>query len=223
MNAVDKRMAQMKAHYLMELGAVSATMKKNRAHAAKMLAEKSAALYSAIAAAEVAQTKTNGALRTQTYEATVAIRTSLRAAKTDFSERLSKLSHTVVKNQKKFEGKILKLTGIVKKNREYDALQRRQISELQASNKKQLESALSEAVQIGEKRMNGVESALKAQNEASKAALNAKITTQISKLTKEANDQIENLRFNSKEARAEMRRELTTAVRAQRQDHHPDL
>merc|ERR1719271_1844028 len=115
-NAVDKRMAQMKAHYLMELGAVSATMKKNRAHAAKMLAEKSAALYSAIAAAEVAQTKTNGALRTQTYEATVAIRTSLRAAKTDFSERLSKLSHTVVKNQKKFEGKILKLTGIVKKN-----------------------------------------------------------------------------------------------------------
>jgi hypothetical protein len=213
-NAVDKRMAQMKAHYLMELGAVSATMKKNRAHAAKMLAEKSAALYSAIAAAEVAQTKTNGALRTQTYEATVAIRTSLRAAKTDFSSRLSKLSHTVVKNQKKFEGKILKLTGIVEKNRKYDALQRRQISELQASNKKQLESALSEAVQIGEKRMNGVESALKSQNEASKAALNAKITTQISKLTKEANDQIENLRFNSKEARAEMRRELTTAVRA---------
>merc|ERR1719393_1093750 len=74
-NAVDKRMAQMKAHYLMELDAVSATMKKNRAHASKMLAEKSAALYSAIAAAEVAQTKTNGALRTQTYEATVAIRT----------------------------------------------------------------------------------------------------------------------------------------------------
>merc|ERR1719247_3308612 len=33
--------------------------------------------------------------------------------------------------------------------------------------------------------MNGVESALKSQNEASKAALNAKITTQISKLDEE--------------------------------------
>jgi len=213
-NAVDKRMAQMKAHYLMELDAVSATMKKNRAHASKMLAEKSAALYSSIAAAEVAQTKTNGELRTQTYEAQTAIRNSLSEAKEDFTKRLGSLSKTVVANQKKFDGKIRHLTGVVDANRETDAKGRADIAKIQEANKKDLESALSEAITIGEKRMNGVETALKAQNEASKAALNAKITAQIGKLTKEANDQIEGLRFNSKQARAEMRKELTTAVRA---------
>jgi len=212
-NKVDKRMAQMKAHYLMELGAVEATMKKNRAHATKMLAEKSAALYASIHAAEVAQTKTNGEMRTQTFEAANAIRTSLHAAKEDFSTRINSLEHVVVKNQKKFDGKIRHLTGVVAANKKTDAAGRAAVAKIQAANKKSLETALSAAITAGEQRMNKADKHLKDQNTASKAALNAKITAQISKLTKEANSQIENLRFSSKEARSEMRKELTEAVR----------
>merc|ERR1712216_229116 len=51
-------------------------------------------------------------------------------------------------------------------------------------------------------------------NKKTKAALNLKISTEISKLSKRANSQIENLRLNSKKARSEMRRELLYAVRS---------
>merc|ERR1712023_306145 len=50
-------------------------------------------------------------------------------------------------------------------------------------------------------------------NTKTKAALNMKITTEISAQAKRANDQIEGLRLSSKEARAEMRKELLFAVR----------
>merc|ERR1711998_204628 len=51
-------------------------------------------------------------------------------------------------------------------------------------------------------------------NEKTKAALNVKITAKISKLTKDANSQIEGLRLQSKEARDQMKKELLFAVRS---------
>merc|ERR1711871_1550191 len=57
--ATDKQLAAMSAHYMMELDAVRATMKKNRAHATHMLAKESAKLYAAISKNEAEQLKTN--------------------------------------------------------------------------------------------------------------------------------------------------------------------
>merc|ERR1711871_1835204 len=51
-------------------------------------------------------------------------------------------------------------------------------------------------------------------NKKTKAALNVKITSEISKLTKRANDQIEGLRLNSAEARKEMKKKLLMAIRS---------
>merc|ERR1719502_957526 len=62
--------------------------------------------------------------------------------------------------------------------------------------------------------MNLAEKKLTDMNKKTKAALNMKITTEISTLTKRANSQIEGLRLSSKEARAEMRKELLFAVRS---------
>jgi len=221
--ATDARMEQMSSHYLMELDAVHSTMKKNRAHATKMLGKASSELYTAIAKGEAAQTKTNGELQDQTKEAADAIRDELKSAKADFTERMGALSHTVVNNQKKFEGKFDDLSGLVRANAVKDAAGRQDIADIQKANKAMLDSAVSDAVQKGEKRMNGVESSLMKLNEKSKAALNSKITTEISQLTKEANSQIEGLRFNSKEARAEMRKELTEAVRAMAKEAKENL
>merc|ERR1719181_82964 len=61
--------------------------------------------------------------------------------------------------------------------------------------------------------MAGAESKLKDMNKKTKDALNMKITTEISKLTKRANDQIEGLKLSSKEARDEMKKELLYAIR----------
>jgi hypothetical protein len=221
--ATDARMDQMASHYLMELDAVRSTMKKNRAHASKMLGKASSELYSAIAKSEAAQTKVNGELQDQTREAAAAIRDSLKEAKSDFTKRHLALEKKVTDNQKKFEGKLDKLTGIVRENAAKDAQGRREIAEIQKSNKAMLDAAVSDAIQQGEKRMNGVESSLMKLNAASKAALNSKITAQISQLTKEANSQIEGLRFSSKEARAMMKKELTEAVRSMAKEAKENL
>merc|ERR1719238_2684586 len=82
------------------------------------------------------------------------------------------------------------------------------------ANKKELSAAVRDAVKKGEDRMQKAETKLVNMNKKTKAALNMKITTEISKLAKRANDQIEGLRLSSKEARKEMRKELLYAVRS---------
>merc|ERR1719181_1095291 len=212
--ATDKRMEAMAAHYTMELGAVRATMKKNRAHATHMLAKKSSELYAAIMKNEESQMKTNGNLATQTREAKLAVDNALREAKDDFAKRLGTLHKTVVDNDKKFEGKMDKLTGIVRANAIKNAEGRKELKSIMDANKAELKSAVRDAVKKGEDRMAAAEKHLTDLNTKTKAALNMKITTQISALAKRANDQIEGLRLSSKEARAEMRKELLYAVRS---------
>merc|ERR1712216_201859 len=113
----------------------------------------------------------------------------------------------------KFEGKIHKLTGIVDANAMKSAQGRKNLQTMMDANKRELEAAVRDAVSKGEKRMQAAEDKLVAQNAETKANLNMKITSEISKLQKEANSQIEGLRNSSKKARAEMRAFLLEAVR----------
>merc|ERR1712054_99476 len=208
------RMDAMAAAYTTEINKVRATMKKNRAHATHMLAKETSKLYAAIEKNEREQMKTNGQLATQTRRTRLDIADALRDAKNDFSSRMAKLHKTVVHNDKKFQGKMDKLTDIVRKNALKNAKGRAQLRSIMAANKAELKAAVRGAIQKGEKRMAAAEKKLTDMNKKTKAALNLKIQTEISGLAKRANSQIENLRLNSKKARAEMRRELLYAVRS---------
>merc|ERR1719446_1294768 len=221
--ATDKRMQAMAAHYTMELNAVRSTMKKNRAHATHMLAKKSAELYAAIEKGEKDQMKTNGALKEQTRLAEMDVHNALREAKADFSKRIGSLSKTVADNDKKFEGKIDKLTGIVRANAAKNAAGRADLKKMMDANKSELKAAVSAAVTKGENRMKQAENKLTAMNKKTKAALSMKIATEISKLEKRANDQIEGLHLASKEARAEMKKELLFAVRSMAKEAKTNL
>merc|ERR1719502_2158330 len=221
--ATDKRMQAMAAHFTMELNAVKATMKKNRAHASHMLAKKTSALYSQIEHDEKAQLDTNGKLKQQTREATMAIQASLKEAKDDFAKRLTKLHSIVVKNDKKFEGKMDKLTGIVRANEVKNQKGRDQLAQIMKANKAELKAAVRDAIHKGEARMAAAEKHLTDLNEKTKAALNMKITTAIAKQAKRANDQIEGLRLSSKEARAEMKKQLLYAIRSMSQEAKENL
>merc|ERR1711871_744074 len=212
--ATDKRLEAMSAHYTMELNAVRATMKKNRAHASHMLAKKSAELYQAIMKNEIQQMHTNEALESQTREAVLDIEDSLREAKADFSKRLGSLHKTVNDNDKKFEAKIETWAGIVHANAIKNQEGRENLKKIMDANKAELKSAVRDAVKKGEDRMAAAEKHLVDLNAKTKAALNMKITTQISAQAKRAATQIENLHLQSKEARAEMRKELLFAVRS---------
>merc|ERR1711959_26593 len=221
--ATDARMQAMAAHYTMELNAVRATMKKNRAHASHMLAKKTSALYSAIEANERSQMKTNGKLKTQTREAVMEISNSLREAKDDFAKRLTALHTVVTKNDKKFESKMDKLTGIVRANSIKNKKGRENLANIQKANEKELKASLRDAVKKGEDRMAAAEKHLVDLNTKTKAALNMKITTEISNMAKRAATQIENLRLTSKEARAEMKKELLFAIRSMADDAKKNL
>merc|ERR1711968_124595 len=213
----------MSAHYTMELNAVRATMKKNRAHASHMLAKKSAELYQAIMKNEIQQMHTNEALESQTREAVLDIEDSLREAKADFSKRLGSLHKTVNDNDKKFEAKIENLTGIVRANAIKNKKGRENLANIQKANEKELKASLRDAVKKGEDRMAAAEKHLVDLNAKTKNALNMKITTEISNMAKRAATQIENLRLTSKEARAEMKKELLFAIRSMADDAKKNL
>ena len=180
----------MAAHYTEQLNSVKAEMNKNRTHATHMIAKKSSALYAAIADGEKKQMGVNGELQEQTREATLNIADSL---KDDFAQRLGALHKTV----KSAEG-------------------RKQLSTMMEANKQELimKGFVRDAIHKGETRMQDAEDKLVALNTKTKAALNMKITTEISTLAKCTNNQIEGLCLSSKEARDEMRKELLYAVRA---------
>merc|ERR1711975_125287 len=212
--ATDARLKAMADHYATELEKVRATMKKNRAHATHMLAKETGKLYAAIAKSEKAQMKINGKLAAQTRNARLDIADELRAAKTDFSKRMAALHSNIVRNDKKFEGKMDKLAGIVRANAVKNAQGRSQLAAVMKANKMELKAAVQGAVHKGEVRMMEAEQKLKDMNKKTKASLNMRITSEVSKLAKESAAQIENLRLSSKSARAEMRRELLYAVRS---------
>merc|ERR1719486_1024231 len=212
--ATDSRLDRMAAYYSAQLGKVRATMKKNRQHATHMLAKETGKLYAAIAKGEAEQHKTNGALSAQTRQATLDVRDALRAAKKDFGKRLGSLHSTVVKNNKKFEKKMDKLTGIVRANAVKSAKGRAMLASVMKANKEELKAAVSKAIARGEARMASAESKLKDLNAKTKASMQTRITAQISKYAKQAASQIEGLRLSSKEARAEMKKEMLYAVRS---------
>merc|ERR1711981_783250 len=78
----------------------------------------------------------------------------------------------------------------------------------------ELKAAVAGAVHKGEVRMMKAEMKLKDMNKKTKASLNMRITSEVSKLAKDSASQIENLRLSSAKARGEMRRELLYAVRS---------
>jgi len=208
------RMDAMAAHYKHELGKIRHTMDKNRAHATHMLAKETSKLYGAIAQSEKAQAKVNGKLQAQTRNARLDIQDALRAAKKDFGKRVAKLHATIIHNDKKFDGKIKKLTGVVNANAVKDRKGRELLKTMMDSNKKEMLNAVSSAVHKGEKRMMQVEAKVKDMGAKTKASMNMRITSRISKLASHIHSGIEGLRLNSASARAEMRKEMLYAVRS---------
>merc|ERR1712164_104261 len=155
--------------------------------------------------------------------AVLDIEDSLREAKADFSKRLGSLHKTVNDNDKKFEAKIENLTGIVHANAIKNQEGRENLKKIMGANEKELKASLRDAVKKGEDRMAAAEKHLVDLNAKTKNALNMKITTEISNMAKRAATQIENLRLTSKEARAEMKKELLFAIRSMADDAKKNL
>merc|ERR1719271_2356630 len=207
------RMDSMASHYNNEINKVRNTMRRNRSHASRMLARKTSQLYSAIAKSQRAQLAVNKKLAAQTRRARLDIKDSLRNAKRDFGRRMAKLHSTIVRNDRKFDGKMKKLTGVVNANAVKSRRGRAMLAAMMKANRAELLGAVSGAVRKGESRMMGVENSLKSLSAKTKASLNMRITSEISKLSKNIGKSVENLRLSSKAVFGKVARNEAAAAR----------
>merc|ERR1712054_89600 len=208
------RMDAMAAHYNNEIAKVRGVMRRNRAHASRMLARKTSQLYSAISKQQQNQMRVNRKLAHQSRRARLDVADALRNAKREFGKRMAKLHSTIVRNDRKFDGKMKRLTGIVNQNAVKSRKGRAMLAAMMKSNRAELMNAVSGAVRKGENRMASVEKTLANMSAKTKASLNMRITSEISKLASNIGRSVENLRLQSKNARAQMKKEMLFAVRS---------
>merc|ERR1711959_596674 len=120
---------------------------------------------------------------------------ALRTSKSNFLKRLAALHATIVKNDRKDDAKIKRLAGVETRNALKDRKGRGMLHK-------------------GEMHALAVEKRVRTMNKKTRAAMNMKITNQISALAKRTHASIEDLRLSSKSARSAMKREILYAVRS---------
>jgi len=208
----QKKMTKMATDFNDAISKIKKQMAKDRAHHEKQLGKSSTALYKTLMDNKVAQDKTNTKLTAATRRAELDAQAALKEAKQSFAKRIGVLTKTVVGNEKKVNKKMLKLTGIVEKNAIKDAQGRAQLSKISAFNKNQINIAVRDAIHKGEQRALQIEKKMKGINAKNRKDLNTRITTEIGTLRKQIHGQVLGLQLETKEARAQMKKQLMFAI-----------
>merc|ERR1711871_1269885 len=210
--ANEKRMDKMATKFFAAIDKIKAQMKKDRAHHERQLSKATNALYKTLMDNQAAQEKVNKKLTAATRRVELDAAQALKEAKNGFASKIGALTKTVNDNEKKVNKKVLKLTGIVQKNAVKDAQGRAQLRKVQEWNKAQVQLAVKNAIHKGEQRALEIEKKMKGVNEKTRMALNHRIVTEIGTLRKQIHGQVLELELETKEARAEMKKELMFAI-----------
>merc|ERR1711871_532865 len=210
--ANEKRMDKMATKFYAAINKIKAQMKKDRAHHERQLSKATNALYKTLMDNQVAQEAVNKKLTAATRRVELDAAQALKEAKNGFASKIGALTKTVNENEKKVNKKMLKLTGIVTKNAVKDAQGRAQLRKVQAWNKAQVKLAVKNAIHKGEQRALAIEKKMKGVNAKTRKDLNHRIVTEIGTLRKQIHGQVLELELETKEARAEMKKELMFAI-----------
>merc|ERR1711904_737442 len=161
-----------------------------------------------------AQEAANHALTAATRRAKMDAESALRSAKRSFTSRVAGLNKTVRHLERKHNSEIQKLTGVVVRNDIKDAAGRARLRAISKFNKAQMKSAVRDAIHKGEQRALKIEKKMKSINKKTRAALNNRITNEISHLAKNNHAQIDELNLQTASARAEMRKQVLYAIKS---------
>jgi len=208
------KMQRLSNSFFNQIAKIRNQMRRDRAHAERRLASKTSHLFSVLAKNQKAQEAANHALTSATRRAKLDAESALRSAKNSFTTRVAGLHRTVTKLAAKHNGEIQHLTGVVVKNDIKDAAGRARLRAIAKYNKAQLKSAVRDAIHKGEQRALKIEKKMKSINKKTRAALNQRVTTEISALAKNIHSQISELNLQTKAARAEMRKEVLYAIKS---------
>merc|ERR1719446_432982 len=205
-------MDQMAMKFYSAIDAIKAQMKKDRASHEASLTRETTALYDTLKKNKMPQDKANKELTEATRRAKLDAEAALKEAKAGFTEKVAGLHKTVDRLAQKHNAKIMKLTGVVAQNAIKDANGRAELRKISAFNKAELKNAVRDAIRKGEQRALQIEKKMKAVNKKTRADLNMRIDNEISKLSKSIHSQINELNLETKEARAQMKKEILYAI-----------
>merc|ERR1712070_1355807 len=192
----------------------------DRAHAEHALKKATSGVWSALWKNQMEQAKKNGDMAAATRRMKLDAMDAVRKTK---AMKIKKIGKKVAKNDQIADKKIEKLTGIVKANEAKSAKGRQMIAALEESNKSELKTAIRKAINTGEQRAQLVEKRGAKMDKDVRTIINYKLSAEITKLRSETNASVEALALQSKEARAEMKKEMLYAIRSASQVAKADL
>merc|ERR1711959_415872 len=205
--AINAKLDKIAMSFNAALGSVRKQLAKDRAHAESRLKKATAGVWSAMWKQQAMQKAKNNAMLAATRRMRLDAMDNIRKTKAEFIKKCKKLGKTIAKNDKAADKKIEHLTGVVKANDMKSRKGRELIAAMEEANKNELHASIRKAIDIGEKR------AIKMDKDV-RTIINFKLSEEISKLRKETNASVEALALQSSEARAEMRKEMLSAIRS---------
>merc|ERR1712054_183438 len=210
----DRKLNRMAMQFNQALASVHKQLAKDRKHAENKLRKGTSAVWAALWKNQAMQAKKNAAIAAATRRMRLDAIDQVRKTKAMFRKKIHNLGVVVRHNDAKADKKIEHLTGIVKANAAKSARGRREIAALEQANKDELHNSIRQAIAKGEKRAQLVEKRGAKMDKDTRWLINNKLNTEISKLRDETNASVEALALQSKEARAEMKKEMLYAIRS---------
>merc|ERR1712054_621846 len=206
----DAKLNKMALSFNAALASVRKQLAADRKHAETQLKKQTNKVFMKLYANEAEQAKKNADMAAATRRMRLDAMDAVRDAKAEFRKKIKDLGKVVASNDKKADKKIQHLTGVVTANAAKSRKGRQQIAAMEEANKNELKTAIRSAIDQGEKRAQLVEE---------RGTKMDKDT----KLRDETNAGVEALALQSKEARAQMKKEMLYAIRTAAADAAADL
>merc|ERR1711881_420799 len=201
---------RMRASFSARLGKLERYARQSRRMASQQLSRATIGLYRTISRNQVAQNARNAAMQAATARARLDALDAVRRAKASFRSRLGRLNRKCGSIARKQSRQYSKLLGVVSRNAARSAKGRRQLRLRQDYMRNQLSNAINGAVRAGKRRAAGI-------------ILNMKISSEITSLKSWTKRSLTAARIESAKARAALKREMTFAISAARNEAKSNL
>merc|ERR1711871_232886 len=219
----NSKLNKMATQFNAALASIRKQLAKDRKHAESQLKKGTGKVWEKMYQLQAMQKKKNAAMKAETRRVRLDAIDAVRKAKAEFRKKIHSLSKVVAKNDKAADKKIKLVTGTVNANRAAARKDRQLIADLEESNKRELKKSIRDAIAIGEKRAKLVEERGVKMDKDTKWLINNKLNSEITALREETDASVESLALQSKEARAEMKKEMLYAIRTAAEVAEADL
>merc|ERR1719454_1591289 len=219
----DEKINKMAMAFNSALAGVRKQLKKDRAHAEGQLKKQTSAVWEQLKKNQAMQAHKNAQMKAEIRRVRLDAMDALRKAKEDFKNKIHNLGKVVAANDKKADKKIKELAGIVHENAQKDRKGREQLAALEEANKLEMKHSIADAIKKGEARAKEVMEKGTKMDKDTQFLVNSKLNAEITKLREETNGSVEALHLQSKEARAEMQKEMLYAIRSAAEVAKEDL